>query len=370
MELFLDFLNSAEASELTKLSGIDTAMAERIIEARPFESEEDAMRVNGLGEKSLENLKAAFEKLDQIILVGNQTPARSQEKNTNATITIKTEGPQEKEEKEEKKGFLYYVGRFFRGLFILLIIAIIVGGFGYGLYIGIPYFVDNIIKPIQDNTSQISAMTTQQAQDLQAMEEEISGLQTQFALLQEQSNINVDTLDTQSEHIAAMATMQMAMNNNIATLEADLGEQIDEQEAALLASIEYNLKVSQAIQMLSRSNLYLAQSNYGQARQDISSAYTLLENYIENAPTDKQEFLQKVADRMEMAIYNLPTYPVVAANDLQIAWQYLVDNNNPSEPINMPILTAPVTVTLTPYDIPSYTPTPYPPITPTAVATE
>ena len=365
MEHFLDFLNSAELSELIKLSGIDKAMAERIIEARPFESEEDVMRVSGLGEKSLENLKAAFDKLDQIILVGNQTPARVQDKNTNATITIKTEAPPEKEDKKEKRGFWYYMKRFFQALFIILIIVIVVGGFGYGLYIGIPYFVNNILTPIEQNTGQISQIATQQANDLLVMEGDIATLQTQIDGLQLQNDSNMEALDTQSGHLSAMATQQMDLNNFVATLEIDLGDQLDEQETALLAEIEYNLKVSQAIQLLSRANLYLVQSNYGMARQDLSTAYGLLDDYIGNAPADKQEFLQTVVDRMEMAIFNLPSYPVVAANDLQIAWQYLVDNNDPAEPVNIPILISPTIIPPTPYDVPSYTPTPYPPVTPT-----
>jgi hypothetical protein len=378
MDNFLDFLNSADAAELTKLSGIDTAMAERIIEARPFESDEDLQRVSGLGEKSIEKLKAAFEKLDQIIIVGNQTPARIQDKNTNATITIKTEAPQEKEAPKEKHGFWYYVKRFFQGLFILLLVVIIVGGFGYGLSIGIPYFVDNIIRPIENNTGQISKIATQQASDLLLMEEDITTLQAQIDSLQTQNDNNINALDTQSEHLSAMATMQMDLNNHVATLEVGLGDQLDEQEAALMSDIEYNLKTSQAIQLLSRANLYLAQSNYGMARQDLSTAFSLLDAYINEAPADKQDFLKMVIDRIEMAIFNLPSYPVVAANDVQIAWQYLVDDNDPAAPVNIPLYTN--SATPTPFDLPASTPTyyaipegtytPYPPITATVTPTD
>jgi hypothetical protein len=369
MDHFLDFLNSADSSDLIKLSGIDSTMAEKIISARPFESDDDVLKVSGLGEKSLENLKAAFDKLDQIVIVGNQTPARVQEKSTNATITIKTEAPPEKEEKKESKGFGYYAKRFFQGLFIFLLIVVIVGGFGYALYQGIPYFINNIMTPIQENTNKISFMTTQQAQDLIALEDEISTMQTQIDGLQNQNDSNELNINSLNNNLSTLATAQMSVGYSVATLEVNLGDQLTTQQQTIMADIEYNLKVSQSIQLLSRANLYLSQSNYGLARQDISAAYGILDDYLPQAPAEKQEFLGNVMDRLEMSIYNLPNYPVVAANDLQIAWQYLLDNNNPSEPANIPMITVPLTYTPTPYETlePSYTPTPYETITPTVV---
>ena len=210
------------------------------------------------------------------------------------------------------------------------------------------------------------------------MEEDIATLQFQLDSLQTQNENNTNNLTTQSEHLSAMATMQMGLNNHVATLEVDLGDQLNEQEAALMADIQYNLKTSQAIQLLSRANLYLAQSNYGMARQDLSTAFSLLDEYIDEAPADTQDFLQMVVDRIEMAIFNLPSYPVVAANDVQIAWQYLVDDNDPSSPVNIPLYTS--SATPTPFDLPTSTPTrydipestytPYPPIPTTVTPTE
>ena len=49
-------INSASSNELEKLNGIGPVYAERIIEGRPFESVEDLVRINGIGEKTLKKI--------------------------------------------------------------------------------------------------------------------------------------------------------------------------------------------------------------------------------------------------------------------------------------------------------------------------
>lgn len=50
-------LNSATAEELETLPGVGDVMAQRIIEGRPFEKVEDILRIDGLGEGTLEKVK-------------------------------------------------------------------------------------------------------------------------------------------------------------------------------------------------------------------------------------------------------------------------------------------------------------------------
>lgn len=55
-------INQATEEELTVIPGIGTAMAKRIVDFRqqngPFRQVEDLMKVKGIGEKSLEKLRA------------------------------------------------------------------------------------------------------------------------------------------------------------------------------------------------------------------------------------------------------------------------------------------------------------------------
>lgn len=50
-------INTAPASELEKLVGVGPTIAQRIIEARPFSSVDDLIRVKGIGEKTLQKIK-------------------------------------------------------------------------------------------------------------------------------------------------------------------------------------------------------------------------------------------------------------------------------------------------------------------------
>ena len=54
-ELRLD-INTATAEELCALPGVGPVIAERIIEKRPFESPEDLMSVEGIGESTMEKI--------------------------------------------------------------------------------------------------------------------------------------------------------------------------------------------------------------------------------------------------------------------------------------------------------------------------
>jgi len=50
-------LNSASSSELETLSGIGPAYAQKIIQARPFSSIEDILKISGIGEKTFQKIK-------------------------------------------------------------------------------------------------------------------------------------------------------------------------------------------------------------------------------------------------------------------------------------------------------------------------
>ncbi|MFK7909073.1 MAG: helix-hairpin-helix domain-containing protein, partial [Akkermansiaceae bacterium] len=50
-------INKAAKDELMRLPGIGEAMANRIIEARPYQKPEDLLEVSGIGKKTLEKLK-------------------------------------------------------------------------------------------------------------------------------------------------------------------------------------------------------------------------------------------------------------------------------------------------------------------------
>jgi hypothetical protein len=73
--------------------------------------------------------------------------------------------------------------------------------------------------------------------------------------------------------------------------------------------------------------LYLAQSNFGLAREDVKSARDLLAALQKES--DDAARGQAIA-RLDLALGNLPAFPVVAAGDLEIAWQILMSGEAPA----------------------------------------
>ena len=61
MSTFLDFLNTADLDTLTGIPGINRALAEELIAARPFEFVDEALKVRGMGKNLLARVQSAFE---------------------------------------------------------------------------------------------------------------------------------------------------------------------------------------------------------------------------------------------------------------------------------------------------------------------
>jgi hypothetical protein len=91
------------------------------------------------------------------------------------------------------------------------------------------------------------------------------------------------------------------------------------------------------------------------AREDVKSARELLGTL--QAETDDKSFDQAI-ERLDMALGNLPAFPVVAAGDLEIAWQILVSGEPPATSTPEPTVTFTIEPTLeaTPTAIPTTAP--------------
>ena len=319
---FLTYLNTADIDSLTKVPGISVAIAGNIIAARPFFSVEDCLNVRGMGKNLLARMKSNFEAGENasenkaIIQVEEEEPPAFIEKSQPAQESVK-----------EQSSFFSRLGKalivFIRALFRLIAILIVIGGIGAALYYGLPYINQKVIVPIEQNRA-----------DIRQVKADVKALQTQL----DETNSRVDTLEKSIE-------AQTASLTKLDEIQATLESKIQTSQDETLLQLKHEVMFTRSMDMLGRARLYLAQSNFGLAREDVKSARDLLATLQAEA---KDEARGQAIARLDMALGNLPAFPVVAAGDLEIAWQILMSGEAPATATPESTITSTPTVEATP----------------------
>ncbi|NOH04102.1 MAG: hypothetical protein HND47_20095 [Chloroflexi bacterium] len=337
MSDFLNFLNTADLDTLTQVPGINRPLAANLIAARPFESVDDCLKVKGMGRTLLGKLEIFAEAQGNLSENRAMIPVEGE-----ATPALIGRNPSAQESPKEGDSFLSRLGRaflvFLRALVRLILLAILLVSVGALIYYGLPYIQRTFIAPVEQNTAQI-----------ENMEAEIAFLQAQ--------------LDEMKPRVALLETSVEAHTLSIQKLEEvqiTLETQMRESDDAILFELKHEVMLTRALDTLARGRLYLAQSNFGLAKADVQLARDLLAEVL--AETNDDLLAQAIA-RLDTALGNLPDFPVIAAADLEIAWQILVAGNAPVSPTATPTPTPfdIFTITPTPFEAATFTPTPFPP---------
>jgi hypothetical protein len=246
------------------------------------------------------------------------------------------------------------VGRAFVFLFKLIVFLALLGGIGAALYFGLPIVYDKYILPVQQNTAKLAALETQQAQTNQ----QLADLQTQVTALQAQIQAGAAEQSRQTQALEKLTDRVDTLENGIkvhtqtlATLEA-AQTSLREQNQTTSAELDRQIQLLKSMELLSRARLFLYQSNFGLAKVDLQAARSLLAEVQPEAPAPLAQELTEVLQRLDLTLGNLPNFPVAASDDLDIAWQVLLQG--------LPATTA----TPVPTTVPEATVTPAPTATP------
>lgn len=84
-----------------------------------------------------------------------------------------------------------------------------------------------------------------------------------------------------------------------------------------------------SMKLLSRARLFLFQSNFGLAEQDVQIARDLLSEIAADYPETDAALMNEVIFRLDRTLDQLPEWPVTAADDLDIAWSVLLGDTQP-----------------------------------------
>jgi hypothetical protein len=285
-------------------------------------------------------------------------------------------------------GFL----RFLIRLVLVLLLAVLLGT---GIYFGIPALYRRYIQPVERNLAQVNDAQARQEETNQQLDQQLEALQARLEKLELQNDSHKQALDelgsrlgslessAQSEddrqalekRLSELESAVQAASDDLATLQNQVAAldliqaQTDlqlqdmarkaEVEQPPLQALRNELLLVKAMEHLTRSRLFLVEDNLGLAEEDVSAARLLLAGLQGEVPTYQVDALDAILTRLDAALGNLPARPVLAAEDLEGAWQ-LLHLGLPGEATPSPTLTEELgtgTPTPTPLPIPG-TPTP------------
>jgi hypothetical protein len=285
-------------------------------------------------------------------------------------------------------------GAIIRGILRVILLLLVGIVLGTALYFGGLLLYQNlVVQPAGFNTFRLDMMETHQAQ-VQAQEsdrliqlnqrltdlegqraldaEAISSLQTDLQSLQEtldQHTLTLNRLDDLQNDLDALGQQLSESDASFNSLQATLTS-----EDAPIVSLQCEIQILRAMELLSRSRLYLLQNNLGLAEEDVRNARQVLIDLKTTLNTSQQEVVVGWIQRIDLALENLPFSPVIASDDLEIAWRLLVagfpqegqlTGLTPASSLPSPLPPTPTpTLTATPTPIPTGYLTPTPTSTP------
>ena len=203
-------------------------------------------------------------------------------------------------------------------------LALIVG-VGVGGYVGWPIVRERYIQPVETTATDVTALREQ----LTAAVTRIEELENELAATQDAAVAQGDAIANLQTTTESLAAQDVQTERTVQSHTTSLSTLTDQIEAVETSGAQANqVALDQAITMvaaqyLGRARLFLYQANYGLAEQDIAAALKSLTQ----VPADMQNL--EVIERLTAAAEALPDRPVLAADELDIAWGALLSGPEP-----------------------------------------
>lgn len=149
----------------------------------------------------------------------------------------------------------------------------------------------------------------------------LSQLQADIQALQTAQAGNGRTADQLDQLRASVATLQSEEMQSSSRLDAL--EHAASTPDPRLAEMNREIDVLRLMVVVSQVRLFIVQGDYGQAGASLDSAQTLANGLLAVEPPDSP--IVDVQNRLAMAQQELQARPLIAAGDLDIVWQLLVE---------------------------------------------
>ena len=223
------------------------------------------------------------------------------------------------------------LGRIF-GILLRLAVVVVLGiALAAGAYFGAPRAYRSFVEPAQVNTTRIDAV-----------ESELDLARNDTSSLRDQTGDRLAELEAalaeQGESLAiAQAQLEAALAASLdqsGAIEAiadqvekallDIGDRVDAALGDLgqpEEELRQELMINRALLHLVRARLGLIENNAGLAADEAGRARELL---LETVADEENESVQGAIARIDLALEAMQNTPLVAGDDLEIAWKLLV----------------------------------------------
>ncbi len=210
------------------------------------------------------------------------------------------------------------------GVVLRLALVVLLGAaLGAGAYFGVTLAVRQLGEPTRQNSARIAALEAQLAEG-----GEIDQLREQAGDRLGEAESRIDAQQRSLEELQAQlhdqGGGQARLTSQLTTLSdqlEQLTQRIDADPPA--AELQRDLQLTQAMLSLVRARLWLVENNLGQAIAEVERARELLQPLAE-AQAGEDNF-EAAIERLDFALIELNTRPLVAADDIEIAWKLLVE---------------------------------------------
>jgi len=248
--------------------------------------------------------------------------------------------------------------RLLRALLLLILLA----AFGAFLFWSLPRLYNAFVLPVQEHSVRIQDLQAQQDQLAAQLAEQNTALIARIQELEAARDTDKQTiaelsarLDALDADLAALSTAQQASEGQLAAyqqslqaLQADL-DALDAQLAALQTGLQgaqesltlmsdylasqdapvtvlyRDVQMVKAMELLTRSRIFLVRNDMGKARQDVQDAYDLLAELRPLTYGDQQVALDDILARLDLVLQDFTRNPALLQDDMESAWRLLLD---------------------------------------------
>jgi SMC interacting uncharacterized protein involved in chromosome segregation len=240
--------------------------------------------------------------------------------------------------------------RAIRWIFRMLVVVLLGIALGAGIYYGVRSIYRDTIEPLQtldqrmmeieatvsDLNGALRDERNSTAQQISGLQGRIAGQAEDIASLSAQISRLEIRIEGQGEALEAVTEL----NAGLEQLEKDLTS-TDEQLQELQATVEsdelpaeqvtVNLQLMRVMNLMTRARLWIEQDNFGLASEDLQTALEIMQPLASKESNDdqSQDQLQQITDQLTLVIETVRSNPVLAEEEMEIAWKLLLEATAP-----------------------------------------